>query len=303
MDPVFVVMRCHNDMPLLADTLDMLARQDHPHRLLVCDNASTDGSRERAQHQAERMLHVPAGQYVPGRVLNQAMAQSQGEYVVFLNSDCTPVDASWLTRLLEGFTDETVAGVFGRQIPRPDCHGLFAKDTEDAYGDGSQQARWRHCFSMAASAIRRSVWEKIAFDETLRYSEDVDWTWRARLLGHRIRYVPQAVVMHSHNYRLRQYYRRQFGEAQAEAHIFEWSPWQRSFLRYAVLPYGRRVCSDLLHCASHGDLAGALLSPWLRLVGFAGRWRGLQEGLRVKEPRSEAVTGGNVTWRRGTCES
>lgn len=61
-------------------------------------------------------------------------------FVAFLNSDCTPLDEHWLEYLLASFS-EGVAAVFGRQVPRPDCKPLFAKDTEDTFGDGERQKK------------------------------------------------------------------------------------------------------------------------------------------------------------------
>jgi rhamnosyltransferase len=273
-----IVIRSHNDMPLIADTLAMVRRQDVPSELIVFDNDSTDGTLDEVKRYADRVYGVPRGAYVPGRVLNRGMEVSHGETVVFLNADCTPQGESWLRDLLAGFSDDRVAAVFGRQVPRPDCHPLYAKDTEETYGDGLRQGHWRHCFSMASSAVRRSVWEGMRFDERLRYSEDIDWTWRARGRGYVIRYVPDAVVAHSHNYTLRQTYRRQFGEGQAEAAIFEWSPWQRSLLRYSLLPCARRVASDWEYCLRRGEIRGALYSPVLRLAQLLGRRAGFRAG-------------------------
>ena len=161
MNPACVVMRAHNDMPLVAETLERLQAQSTPFTLVAFDNASTDGTREQIQKYTSRVHDVPAGTYVPGRVLNQAMAATDGEFVVFLNSDCSPQNDSMLAALLAAFTAERVAAVFGRQMPRPGCRALMAKDTDDTYGDGSRQRHWRHCFSMAVSAIRRQVWEEM----------------------------------------------------------------------------------------------------------------------------------------------
>src|SRR5580704_15993615 len=119
MTPVYVVLRAHNDLPLVAETLRNLQRQNHPFDLVAFDNASTDGTLEEIRKYTDRIHHVPAGGYVPGRVLNQAMAATGGEFVVFLNSDCTPQDDFMLELLLAGFNDEKVAAVFGRQMPRP----------------------------------------------------------------------------------------------------------------------------------------------------------------------------------------
>lgn len=277
-----LVMRAHNDMPLVAQTLAMVARQDQPFELIVFDDGSTDGTRQEVGKYTDRVFPVPGEVYIPGRVLNRGMELAQSERVVFLNADCTPQDERWLASLLAGFAGERVAAVFGRQVPRAGCWPLYARDLEETYGDGSRQRRWRHCFSMAASALRRSVWERLRFDERLRYSEDIDWTWRARRQGYEIRYVPDAVAAHSHNYSLRQFYRRQFGEGQAEALIFDWSPWQQSFFRYSLLPGARQVLSDWGYCLSRGEVGFALRAPALRLAQLLGRRAGFKTGLRGK---------------------
>lgn len=271
-----IIMRSYNDMPLIADTLAMVSRQTIPFDLISLDNESTDGTIREIEKYADRIVNVPKGTYVPGRVLNQGMEISHGEFVVFLNSDCTPQNKWWLKNLLAGFTDDNVAAVFGRQIPRPDCHPIFAKDTEDTFGDGSRQKYWRHCFSMASSAIRRSVWEKMKFDEEVRYSEDIDWAWRARQNGYEIRYAADSIVMHSHNYTLGQFYKRHYGEGRAEAVIFDWSPWEQSFVRYSLLPYIRQIINDEKYCLSSFSLGACLYSPVLRFAQLLGRRAGFK---------------------------
>jgi rhamnosyltransferase len=279
----FVVMRSHNDMPLISETLARLNEQDRDFELLCLDNESHDGTVEELRNYTKRIVNIPKGKYIPGRVLNMGMELTQGDQVVFLNSDCTPQGSSWLRNLLAAFGREpNVAAVFGRQIPRPNCHPIFAKDTEDTYGDGSRQIYWRHCFSMASSAISRSVWQSLRFNEDLGYSEDIDWTWRARQAGYAIRYVPDSVVTHSHNYTLRQFYRRHYGEGRAEAAIFPWSVWESSLLRYSLLPYVRQVVSDWKHCLSGGIWDGAFFSPALRFAQMVGRRQGFSAGLKEK---------------------
>lgn len=277
-----VVMRAHNDMPLIRETLRALERQTVPFDLVAFDNASTDGTREALAAVASSLVDVPAGAYVPGRVLNEAMRVAHGDVVVFLNSDCTPTDGHWLERLLAAAADPAVAAVFGRQVPRPGCHPIHALDTERAYGDGHLHRTWQHFFSMASSAIRRSAWEARPFDESLRYSEDVDWTWRARRAGLQIRYVADAVVLHSHDYTLRQLYRRHLGEGRADARIFDWSPWERSLLRFSVLPWGRQVLKDCRDLVALGEWRAAAEAPLIRAVQFAGRRAGFAKGWKER---------------------
>lgn len=97
-----VIMRSHNDAEFIEATLKMVRRQAQPVHLINLDNASTDGTLEIIERYTDKLIHIPAGQYVPGRVLNQGMEASEGECVLFLNSDCTPLDENWATPLLEG---------------------------------------------------------------------------------------------------------------------------------------------------------------------------------------------------------
>lgn len=279
----WVVMRCYNDAWIVEETLKGLQMQTMPHRLIVFDNESSDGSVEILRRYTDNIVNIPKGTYVPGVVLNQAMQQTDGEFVYFINSDCVPQDANWLSSLAAAFSDDSVAAVFGRQIPRPDCWPLFAKDTEDTFGDGSRQKYWRHCFSMATSGVRRSVWNELPFREEIQYSEDIDWTWRARQAGHTIRYAKDSIAMHSHNYTLKQFKKRQYGEGKAEAAIYEWEPWERSLLRYSLMPFARQILSDTKFGFSQGKPQVVFHSIPLRFMQLIGRRNGFVEGLRESQ--------------------
>ena len=269
-----VIVRCCNDRQTIAATLNGIRAQSVPARIVVFDNDSDDGTTEIAHQLADEVVRVPRGTYVPGRVLNQAMGRCDGDIVVFLNSDCTPLDEHWLARLLDAMAPETVVAAFSRQLPRIGCHPLEALDIERCYGSGRRQRRSRHTFSMASSAVRRDVWQSAPFDEALQYSEDVHWTWQARRHGYRIAYAPESQVFHSHNYTLGQLLRRYRGEGRAEATIFSWTLWQRHVLRYSLLPWVRSVASDWSHCVRHGLWRHAVLSPLYRAVQAIGRRQG-----------------------------
>ncbi len=278
--PVSIVLRARNDIAFIARTLDGIASQSVPSRIFALDNNSTDGTREVLASRVYRLTDVPEGAYIPGRVLNQGMQISESDRVVFLNSDCIPQNEHWLAELLAAFSSADCAAVFGRQIPRPNCQPIFYKDTEDTFGDGSRQKYWKHCFSMASSAISREVWQKHPFREDIQYSEDIDWTWRMRQLGHSIRYAPASIVEHSHNYSPQQFYRRQYGEGKAEAQIFAWSNWERFWLRYSLLPFLRQVMSDYRYALKSRIFPIAYQSPVMRLAQMLGRRRGFLDGLK-----------------------
>lgn len=283
MTPVSIIIRARNDMPLIARTIEGIKQQSLPYKIFAFDNESTDGTRQELDKIAQQVVNVPAGTYVPGKILNHGMRISDSDVVVFLNSDCVPTHPEWLANLIKPFeksSTEKPAAVFGRQIPRSDCIDIFHKDTEDTFGDGEKQKYWKHCFSMASSAVNRKVWEKYPFREDIQYSEDIDWTWRIRQQGYKIFYCADSVVEHSHNYTPREFYHRQYGEGKAEAAIFTWTAWEKFWLRYSLMPFARQVISDYRFAFTNHRFRLFLQSPVYRLSQMLGRRKGFLDGLK-----------------------
>ncbi len=281
---VAIAMRSYNDAEVIRGTLEMIRRQTyHNFELWNFDSSSTDGTLDiiREFNDPERIRQNDSASYNPGRVLNEAVSTVGSDIVVFINSDATPESEEWLARLIAPLAEPGVGAVYGRQTARPDCRALFVKDTERAFGDGREAQQWVHFFSMANSAARREVLERFPFETRIQYSEDIDWSYRLRKAGLEIRYVADAAATHSHNYTLRQSYKRHFGEGKAEAWIFRGGELNTSLLRYCLLPFGMEVLRDLRWALAKGSVDAFLHAVPLRAAQKWGRWRGLREGLKV----------------------
>ena len=128
----------------------------------------------------------------------------------------------YATRQRETFScgcDEGFAGVFGRQLPRPWTNKIERVFLDSTYLDAREV---RVCpeqrafgirdifFSNVCYAIRRDVWERIPFDESLIMSEDQLWAKQVLLASHQLLCEPSAQVFHLHNYGLRDFFRRNF---------------------------------------------------------------------------------------------
>ena len=281
---VSIAMRSYNDRNVIRGTLEMIRRQSYRNfELWNFDSTSTDGTLDiiKAFNDPERIRRNDSATYNPGTVLNDAVHTVGGEVVVFINSDATPEEEDWLEKLVAPLADPKVGAVYGRQTARPDCRALFVKDTERAFGDGREAAKWVHFFSMANCAVRRDVLERFPFETKVQYSEDIEWSYRLRKAGLEIRYVAEAAATHSHNYTLRQSFKRQFGEGKAEAWIFRDGEFNTSFLRYCLLPFGMEVVRDLRWAAGKGSLDALFHTVTLRAVQKWGRWRGHLEGRKT----------------------
>lgn len=280
--PVSIILRSFNEAWALRDTLPALAAQHYRNwELIAFDSGSSDGSVELLRAaQPRHLVQLLPHEYRPGRVLNQGMALSPHERVIFLNADATPQGPDWLGPLVAALDDPGVAAVFGRQIPRPDCTAAFARDYERCFGEPRESAGWDHFFSMVSSGLRRDVWARRGFREAMQYSEDDEYTRWCRAEGHRIAYCPDSVVMHSHNYTPRQAYKRSFGEAWALADVWQGRPQDFNLPRSVLLGWLRDAAGDLRYCRRTGRLGQwphTLSIRWQqrlgRLHGFRAGWQ------------------------------
>ncbi len=280
--PVSIILRSFNEAWALRDTLAALTAQDYRNwELIGFDSGSSDGSVSLLQAAKPRCLvQLLPHEYRPGRVLNQAMELARTDRVVFLNADATPQGPNWLGPLVEALGEPGVAAVFGRQIPRPDCQAAFARDYDRCFGANRESVRWDHFFSMVSSGLRRGPWARRGFRETLQYSEDDEYTRWCRAAGYLIRYCPDSVVMHSHNYTPRQAYKRSFGEAWALAATAQGASKECNAPRSPFPGWLRDAAADLRFCGRTGRLGQwprALATRWHqrlgRLHGFQAGWQ------------------------------
>lgn len=197
--------------------LAKIAAQDYAPRaeLVVIDSGSSDGTAEAAEAAGAKMLRIDKRQFNHGRARNLAIAAAGGEVLAMLTQDAEPRDAQWLSALVAAFADPSVAGAYSRQVPRPACSPLLRWRLEQWSAGRTQRVvqalaspeeyerlapleRLARCaFDDVSSAVRRSVWERLPFEER-RFGEDVAWAKRVLLAGHRIVFEPAAVVVHSH---------------------------------------------------------------------------------------------------------
>jgi GT2 family glycosyltransferase len=211
---VAVIVVNYNSGGMLARCLDALARQTVPAwRVIVVDNASSDGSAEGVEGRYSNVVLVRA----PGNLgfaagNNLALRHAQGaDWIALLNPDAFP-EPDWLEQFVVAAEAAPGFSFFGCRMLLADSP-QFLDGTGDAYHVSG--AAWRRdhgvpaergikepgeIFAPCAAAalyLRAALEEVGGFDERyFCYHEDVDLGFRLRLRGHRCRYVPQAVVHH-----------------------------------------------------------------------------------------------------------
>lgn len=185
---------------------------DLPYEVVVVDDASADGGATQSHLAACGGVTVVTNPENLGylRSVNAGVAASTGAFVVLLNND-VEVRSGWIDAMLDEFADPTV-GAVGPRMLRPD--GTVGEAGSIMWSDGSgyQYGRGQHpesfhvlyprdvdyC-SAACLVVRRELWNRLGgYDARYApaYYEDADLCFGIREQGYRVRYRPDAVVVH-----------------------------------------------------------------------------------------------------------
>jgi GT2 family glycosyltransferase len=141
---------------------------------------------------------------------NLAAREARGEWLFFLNPDAVAA-SDCLERLLEAADGPDVA-VVGAQVLLPDGRinagenptNIAGISWSGGYGRPRERKPARDTASVSGAAllVRRDVFLRIGglCPFFFMYLDDADLAWRVRLGGMRVRYCPEAVVVHDYEF-------------------------------------------------------------------------------------------------------
>jgi len=211
---VAVLIVNFNSGLLLSECLRRVCAQTcRPERVIVVDNASSDGSADGMECDYPGVEVICLVQNRGFAAANNLAAQQAGEveWLALLNPDAFP-EPDWLERWLAAAEAHPDCASFGaclvdaRDPRRLDGTGdvyhvsglAWRRDHGRQVADGQIEGDEIFAPCAAAALYRRTAfWEAGGFDEDyFCYFEDVDLGFRLRLLGYGCRHVPEAVVRH-----------------------------------------------------------------------------------------------------------
>ncbi len=213
---VSILIRTKNGERYVGKALSAIFSQKYKNfEVLIVDSGSTDATLEIVKKYPVKIYEIKPEDFTWGYALNYGFQRAKGEYVICLSQDVLPLSENWLETIIHNFGDNSVAAVMCKTLPWPDCNPFDRRGLLKKFNIKKQEIRGGPPFIFAnySSGIRKNVWEKVQFDETLSYAEDHDWALKIGELGFKIIYEPEAAVYHSHNETLRQIYLRSYREA------------------------------------------------------------------------------------------
>ncbi len=215
-----IIVCTYNRCALLDKALRSLMAQSFPadrFEIIVVDNNSTDGTaavvRACAAESPVAISYLVEKEQGLSHARNRGVGEARGEFVAFIDDDAA-AEPPWLEKLAEGFADPRTACVGGRALP--------AFEASRSGWPEWLPGRFVGFFSIVDHAGRRELhypgypagtniaFRKRALRDTGMFSprlgrsgasllsmEETDLCLRLERAGHRIVYLPEAVVRHT----------------------------------------------------------------------------------------------------------
>jgi len=271
-----IVIRAYNEEKHIGRLLEGIKQQTIKDvEIILVDSGSTDETVSVAESFGARIVHISSAEFTFGRSLNFGVQAATRELVVIASAHVYPVYPDWLESLLRPFEDARVALTYGKQRgyegSKYSEHQIF----HQWYPDESKPDQETAFCNNANAAIRRSLWEKKPYDETLTGLEDLAWAKWAQEQGYKISYTAEAEIVHIHDetpHGVNNRYRR---EAMAMRRIYPEANFNLyDFFRSSIT----NIFSDLWHAARDGVLLKSFASIfWFRIMQFHGTRMGHRE--------------------------
>jgi len=271
-----IIIRCLNEDQYIGRLLDGITRQTVKNiQIIVVDSGSTDQTLAIASKYPTEIVSIDPTDFSFGRSLNLGCKQATGDLIVLASAHVYPVYENWLEKLLAPFQDDQTALVYGKQRGDETSKYSECQLFHQWFPDQSHMDQDHPFCNNANSAIRRSLWQQVAFDETLTGLEDIDWASRVKTLGYKIAYLADAEIIHVHDEQLSQIYHRYCREAMAMKRIFPHD-------RFGFFEFLRLFLTNVMTDFTHAIQDRHLLRHWgdiltFRLMQFWGTYRGFAQ--------------------------
>ena len=225
---VFIpVFKAAGQLPAL---LGALAQGTCPVRILIGECASSDATSTLADTFGAGLMHISPESFDHGLTREEGRRHLGTDIVVMMTQDAHPANERTIELLIQPILRGEASVSYARQVARPEAGFIEAFRRKFNYPEEGQlrgiEDAARFGFSTffcsnSCAAYLSSALDSIGGFRRILSHEDFYTTARLLAAGHKIAYVAESVVVHSHCWTLMQEFRRAFDAG----HVLTDHPW------------------------------------------------------------------------------
>lgn len=207
----------------ISEVVDGIRAQTYPiNRLIVIDSGSTDETLKHFQSIPHQLITIDKKDFDHGGTRHMAIeAYPDGEIFVLLTQDAILENKDALEKIVDAFRSNTKLGMcYGRQLPHRNAKVLESHSRLFNYPAKSQirsfedrerlGIRTISCSNSFAAYRNEAYFDAGGFPSGTILGEDVLIAGQMLLKGWEMAYLAEARVFHSHDYSLKEEFKRYF---------------------------------------------------------------------------------------------
>jgi GT2 family glycosyltransferase len=211
---VSIIIPTFNGASRIRHCLDALIQQttEREAEIVVVNDGSTDNTADVLAHYSGIRL-VNQANAGPAAARNRGVLEARGTIVLFTDDDCVPTP-EWLTAMIDPFRDPNIVGVKG--VYRTHQRGLVPRfvqiEYEDKYRRMESLPQIDFVDTYSAGFRRERFLEMNGYDTSfpVACAEDVELSYRMSACGWTMKFVPTAIVYHTHPDKLWKYLNKKY---------------------------------------------------------------------------------------------
>lgn len=281
---VSVVIRAYNESKAIQRLfVGLRAQNQQDFEVIVVDSGSTDETVEIAKFHGARVVHLNKDDFSFGRSLNIGCREARGEILLFASAHVYPAHTDWISSIVEPFSDNRVALVYGKQRGNSATKFSEAQIFKTWFPEISDLNQQHAFCNNANCAIRKSWFDVLPYDESLTGLEDLAWAKEIIKRGGRIVYHAHAEIVHVHDETWERVRNRYLREAVALKHI-------EPQIQFSFLDFLRLAIANILSDFNEARRLGVLKKEGGNVVQFRlNQFWGTYLGHRFHSPMTTHV--------------
>ena len=219
-----------DELDLLLQSLSQQTVKMDLFESIISDDGSTDITKEIVEKWQKKskfkIRYLSQKNKGPGEARNHGLKESNGDLILFIDSDCE-AHPDWIKTILNQYNTNSF-DAFGGPDRAKDDFSVLQKSIDFSMTSFFTTGGMRgHSEGMLAKffprthnmGIRRSIYDQIGGFGGLRHGQDIEFSNRIRKSGARIKFLINAIVFHRRRTSINQFFKQVFNWGVARVNL------------------------------------------------------------------------------------